>query len=134
MFNKIMENIQAHLALLDLALQSSTRIKFYAQTEDLDNVANETDNRERIINIVSQVQHKIEKQIDLLTAEDLFDDSLIILKSWFQDLALWSDRMTATDAETIEILAAQKEETTKEIVTIFKTKESFKGYNLSNKK
>lgn len=129
-----MENIQSHLALLELALQSSAHIKTYALAEDLDNVAHETENRERIINIVGQIQHKIEKQIDLLAAPDLMEDSLPILKSWFQDLATWSDRMTSLDSETIEVLAQQKEETTKEIVTIFKNKEMFKGYNLANKK
>jgi hypothetical protein len=129
-----MENIQSHLALLDLALQSSRKIKAYAVIEDLDNVTNETDNRERIINIVGHIQHKVEKQIDLLTALDLSDDSLPILKSWFQDLATWTEKMTVLDSETVDILAIQKEETTKEIVTIFKNKEVFKGYNLSNKK
>ena len=125
MFNSIMENIQSHLALLDLALQSSGRIKAYAQIEDLDNVADETENRERIINIVGHIQHKVEKQIDLLTAQDLSDDSLPILKSWFQDLATWTDKMTSLDAETVELLADQKEATTREIVTIFKNKEVF---------
>jgi hypothetical protein len=134
MFNTIIENIQAHLSLLELALQSTIRIKACAQIQDLDNVANETDNRERIINIVAQIQHKIEKQIDLLVATDLSEDSLPILKSWFQDLAHWSDKMTNIDTETVEILANQKDETTKEIVTIFKNKELFKGYNLSSKK
>jgi hypothetical protein len=129
-----MENIQSHLALLDLALQSSRKIKAYAVIEDIDNVTNETDNRERIINIVGHIQHKVEKQIDLLTAQDLSDDSLPILKSWFQDLATWTEKMTVLDSETVDILAIQKEETTKEIVTIFKNKEVFKGYNLSNKK
>lgn len=133
MFNTVMENIQSHLSLLELAFQASARIKAYALREDLDNVAHETENRERIINIVSQIQHKIEKQIDLLTAPDLMEDSLAILKSWFQDLATLSDRMTSIDSETIEILAKQKEDTTKEIVTIFKNKEMFKGYNLAKK-
>jgi hypothetical protein len=134
MFNLVMENIQAHLALLEMALQSTARIHSYAQVEDLDAVANETDNRERIVNIISQTQHKIEKQIDTLTNEDLMSDSVLILKSWFNDLSLWSDKMTSLDAETLDILAKQKEDTTKEIVTIFKNKEMFKGYNLANKK
>jgi hypothetical protein len=103
-----MENIQAHLSLLEMALQSSARIKSFAQVEDLDAVANETENRERIVNIISQTQHKIEKQIDLLTAPDLMSDSILILKAWFQDLSFWSDKMTNLDADTIEILAAQK--------------------------
>jgi hypothetical protein len=134
MFNILMENIQAHLALLDLALQSSARIKSFATKKDIDGVTSETENRERIINIVGQIQSKIERQIDALAPGDLTPDSLPILKSWFQDLAHWSDKMTAIDSDTIELLADQKEETTKEIGTIFKNKELFKGYNLSQKK
>lgn len=134
MFNIIMIHIQTHLSLLELALFSSQKIKAFAQTEDLDNVSHETDNRERIINIVSQLQLKIEAQIDQLQPEDIVEDSLPILKSWFHDLSKFTDAMSTLDAETIEALALQKEETTKEIVTIFKNKEMFKGYNVANKK
>lgn len=134
MFNSIMENIQAHLMILELAFASSVKIRTFSSSEDLNLLESETENRERIVNILAQLQYKIEGQIDQLAGSDLTNDSIPILKSWFNDLAIWTDKMTTIDAETVEILSEQKEKTTKEIVTVFKNKEKFKGYSLSNKK
>ncbi len=134
MFNSIMENIQAHLMILELAYSSSLKIRTLAEGEDIVLVESETENRERIVNILAQIQHKIEEQVDQLTGNDLADDSIPILKSWFNDLAIWTDKMTTVDAETVELLSAQKEKTTQEIVAVFQNKEKFKGYSLSNKK
>jgi len=133
-FNSIMENIQAHLMILELAYSSSLKIRTLAEGEDIVLVESETENRERIVNILAQIQHKIEEQVDQLTGNDLADDSIPILKSWFNDLAIWTDKMTTVDAETVELLSAQKEKTTQEIVAVFQNKEKFKGYSLSNKK
>jgi hypothetical protein len=129
-----MENIQAHLMILELAYSSSLKIRTLAEGEDIVLVESETENRERIVNILAQIQHKIEEQVDQLTGNDLADDSIPILKSWFNDLAIWTDKMTTVDAETVELLSAQKEKTTQEIVAVFQNKEKFKGYSLSNKK
>lgn len=134
MINELFDSIQKHLSMLDLALASSQKIKAFAALENLDAVSSETDNRERLINILGSIQQSIEEQINQLNAAALTSDDIMILKCWFQDLNLFSESMIALDKETVEILAQQKEETTKEIAHIFKNKEMFKGYNHSNKK
>lgn len=134
MINVLFENIQEHLAMLDLALASSQKIASAARTENLDGVIAETENRERLVNIIGKIQHSIEDQINQLNAAELKEEDLMILKSWFQDLSLWSDKMIIFDRETVDVLAQQKENTTKEIAHIFKNKEMFKGYNHSSKK
>ena len=134
MISELFNDIQAHLSMLDLALASSQRITRCASLEDLDGVNNETENRERLVNNLGKIQQKIEEQINQLNAALLNQDDIMILKCWFQDLSLWSDKMIALDRETVEILGQQKEDTTKEIAHIFKNKEMFKGYNYSNKK
>ncbi len=134
MINTLFENIQEHLSMLDLALGSSQRIASMARTEDLDGVVSETDNRERLVNIIAKLQASIEEKINQLNAAEVSKDDIIILKSWFQDLSVWSDKMIELDRETVEILSQQKENTTKEIAHIFKNKEMFKGYNHSSKK
>lgn len=134
MINVLFENIQEHLSLLDLALASSQRIASAARTENLDGVISETENRERLVNIIGKIQHSIEDQINQLNAAELKQEDILILKSWFQDLSLWSDKMIQYDRETVEVLAQQKENTTKEIAHIFKNKEMFKGYNHNSKK
>ena len=131
---RLFENIQEHLGLLDLALASSQKISSFAQLEDLDGVVNETDNRERLVNVIGHVQQIIENQINQLNAALLQPEDINILKSWFYDLSVWSDKMIEADKETVEILSQQKDNTTKEIAHLFKNKELFKGYNHNAKK
>ncbi|MBC7429707.1 MAG: hypothetical protein H7336_13910 [Bacteriovorax sp.] len=134
MLNDLFENIQQHLSMLDLALHCSQKITSLASLENLDGVISETDNRERLVNIIGVIQQKIENQINQLNAAELKEADILILKAWFQDLSTWSDKMIELDKETVELLSQQKEETTKEIAHIFKNKEMFKGYNNSSKK
>jgi uncharacterized protein (DUF2344 family) len=134
MIEQLFENIQEHLSMLDLAITSSEKIRIFAEQEDLDRVVSETENRERIINIVTKFQRQVEEQINLLNPEDINQDGILILKSWFHDLNVCSERMIELDKETVELLGRQKDETTKEISLIFKNKEMFKGYNHISKK
>jgi len=134
MLNEILGSIQTHLSMLDLALTSSKKIAVYAQSENLDAVVSETDNRERLVNAIGTIQGSIEKQINQLNAALLQADDINILKSWFYDLSVWSEKMIEADRETVEILSQQKDNTTKEIAHLFKNKELFKGYNHNAKK
>ena len=134
MIEVLFENIQRHLSMLDLALGSSNKIASFARTENLDGVVSETDNRERLVNILGKLQQSIEDQINQLNAAALQDSDIQILKAWFHDLSVFSEKMIALDRETVEILSQQKENTTKEIAHIFKNKEMFKGYNHLTKK
>jgi hypothetical protein len=134
MLNEILGSIQTHLSMLDLALASSKKITAHAQLENLDAVVSETENRERLVNAIGTIQGSIEKQINQLNAALLQPEDIKILKSWFYDLSVWSDKMIEADKETVEILSQQKEDTTKEIAHLFKNKELFKGYNHNAKK
>ncbi len=134
MIQKLFEGIQNHLSMLDLAVNSSEKIKIYAANEDLERVVSETENRERLINVVTKLQRSVEEQINILNPEDVSQDDILLLKSWFQDLSLCSEKMIAIDKETVELLSQQKGQTTKEIALIFKNKEMFKGYNQGTSK
>ena len=134
MLNEIYTAIQSHLSLLDLALQTSSKIKFFASNSEVEQVLIETENRERLVNVITQIQGSIENKISALGPQDLQEDTLPILKSWFMDLANWSEKMVELDRENVELLNQKKEDTTKEIATIFRNKELFKGYNQSIKK
>lgn len=134
MIASIFENIQEHLSMLDLAVSCSEKIRNFAQNENVDGVVDETENRERIVNIVTQIQHKIEGQINHLHPADISSEELLVLKAWFQDLNVLSERMIKFDKETVEFLGQQKDDTTKEIALIFKNKEIFKSYNHEGKK
>ena len=132
--NQLFGDIQQHLSMLDLALKSSELIKNHAGREELDAVVSETENRERVINIVTALQRKIENSVNELDASSITADDINLLKSWFNDLNIWSEKMLALDRETVELLGQQKDSTTREIAMIFKNKEVFKSYNHGTKK
>lgn len=134
MIETLFDNIQEHLSMLDLAVLSSEKIRDFAKNENLEGVVSETENRERLVNIVAKIQRDVENQINLLDAGDISADGILILKAWFQDLNTWSERMLTCDRETVEYLGQQKDNTSKEIALIFKNKEIFKGYNHLDKK
>ncbi len=134
MITLLFEDIQTHLSMLDLAVASSAKITSFAEAQNLDAVVDETENRERIVNIIGKIQGEIEEKINQLNAALLSNEDIAILKSWFNDLSLWSDKMISFDKITVEHLSQQKESTTKEIAHIFKNKEIIKGYNHSTKK
>lgn len=134
MISVIFEDIQRHLSLLDLALASSIKISSMAKNEKLDDLVSETDNRERLVNLIGQFQQAIENQINQINAAELTTNDIGILKTWFEDLAAWSEKMTEEDRITIDFLSLQKENTTREIAIVYKNKESLKGYNHTAKK
>lgn len=134
MLEALYENIQEHLSMLDLAIYSSKKIRNLAQQEDVEGVAIETENRARIVNIVAQIQRKVEDRINMIQPSELSADGIMILKAWFHDLNILSEKMIELDKETVELLSQQKEDTTKEIAMIFKNKEIFKSYNHEGKK
>lgn len=134
MIENLFEDIQSHLCMLDLALKSTELIRCFAQTENLDAVVEETENRERIVNVITQLQRKIEDKINLIDASTVNREGIMILKSWFHDLSVWSENMICIDRETVELLAQQKDNAGKEIALVFKNKELFKGYNHELKK
>jgi len=129
MTTTIFETIQQHLSMLDLAVSSSEQIKNFAKNENLEAVINETENRERIVNIVGQIQRNIEDQINILNPEEIAADGITILKSWFNDLNILTEKMLSLDKETVEYLSQQKQGAAKEISLIFKNKEIIKSYN-----
>ncbi len=134
MMNQLLGDIQQHLSMLDLAVKSSELIRNHASREELEAVVSETENRERIINVVTTLQRKIENNVNELDASNVTADDINLLKSWFNDLNIWSEKMLALDRETVELLGQQKDSTTREIAMIFKNKEVFKSYNHGAKK
>lgn len=132
--NEILKSIQIHLSMLDLAIASSDRIVQIAGLDDIDLLENEIENRERLMNGTLKIQTLIEEAVNKLSGEDVTADEVMIFKSWFNDLNLVTEKILEKDRQTVEILAQQKEDTTTEIAHLFKSKQSFKGYNHSLKK
>ena len=132
--NNVTLAIQKHLSLRDAALDVSSKVLFFAENHEIEAINLEIENRERLVNLISDTQAEIERMITALNPVELNSDDFTILKLWFADLAKWSDKMLNIDNATLELLDQQKEETGKEIGAIFKNKEFHKGYSSQLKK
>lgn len=132
--NEIYKSIQIHLAMIDLAVSSSQKIVSLSQIDDVALVEKEVENRDRLMNAVNQIQILIEREVHKLTPQDVTKVDVDILKTWFYDLAKYSESILELDQQAIALLSDQKDNTSREIAHLFKNKENFKGYGQNIKK
>ncbi len=126
--------IMLHCELLDRCLALSQQILACAKAEDVELVGITTETRNSLVALLGEIQTKIERQISGFLAEDLTTSNIETLKCWVNDVAIWSERIAVCDGEILDLLDQQKEDTTKEIASLFKNKEKFRGYNLNTTK
>lgn len=134
MNNDILLHMMVHIDLLDLVERCSKSMLRAASEGNLDEVGFLSENRERVIAAVTKKQQEIESFTHLLEVRQLTPTLMGIIKSWGQDLDTWVSRIQELDDQIVDELEREKIETSKQIGTLFKTKEQFKGYNLNNTK
>ncbi|GEM_PF-637537 len=134
MINRIYNLLMRHTALLDSGLKITHNIYVATSRGDINLVNFEADNRERIVKVLEKFQTEIEDMVSTLKADEVTPEIVEILKAWQSDLYNWSCEVQAIDLKSSELLENQKMETTKEIATIFTSRQQFKGYNLNSTK
>ncbi|MBT3234973.1 MAG: hypothetical protein HN353_03385 [Bdellovibrionales bacterium] len=132
MQEKIIYSIQKHLNYMDSVLILSMKIFEAAEQENESRLTLESNNRERLINIIDQIQSKTEIMIKALPSSSLGQEFIDVLILWSQEVANWVEDVDQIDQKILDKLYTLKESTTKEIATIFKSRQQFKGYNLNS--
>jgi hypothetical protein len=99
-------------------------------------ISHEIENRKRLISISMTFQKKTlgyisENKIEIFKNEDDIKD---IIKLWEKDLKRILSNVKSLDIETMKLLESNKNQTTKEIATVFSSKNKLQGYDLSNVK
>ena len=126
--------IMVHTDFMDHIMVSSRRLKRAAMRGDMDAIEFESNNRERLINIIEQIQFTIEERLNTFSTQESIMELTPVLNAWANDLGLWYERVGALDEETTQGLEELKEETQREIAVVYKNKEGLKGYNLNSLK
>jgi hypothetical protein len=132
MKDKIIDSIQKHLEYMDAVSMISAKMLEAAESEDESRLLLESNNRERLIKIIEELQNKTEIMIKALPSLLLSHDLIEIVKLWGQDVICWVEDIDQIDQMILQHLEHLKENTTKEIASIFKSKQQFKGYNLNS--
>lgn len=106
-----------------------------AQFKDFNEVDRLSQNRGRLLSILARLRAKIEKEILELGVEHVSKTpDYETIKKWANELEIWSQQTLDKDLEITSLLNELKAETSKEISTVFKSKQQFKGYNLNSTK
>lgn len=130
--NDIFELIDFHKHLLNDAIAITQRLLDSASEGDATKCEHLADNRERLVNLISITQSKIENLLNQLPQTALTHSFIDQLRAWQTHLKLSIAEITNLDRKIVELLQDAKDDTTKEIRDIFKSKEMFKGYNLTD--
>jgi len=126
--------VMRHLSLLDRSEKLTYQMYQAASHGDVERVHYESDNRDRMLKVLETFQTSIEDAIKATKTDKITPDFVEIAKSWSNDVNLWVERTSRIDQETTNLLEAQRDRTTQEIATVYKTNQQFKGYNLNNVK
>jgi hypothetical protein len=132
MIDNLIHKLQDFTTRLDLGTKSTNNILKAIQHGDWDFVEYETNNRARILNIISTEQIYIEKIINNLIDEEVTSENIKLIKSWAFDTQSWIDKTALLDEKNIEALNNSKDEVTKDLAGLFKSKQAFRGYNLND--
>lgn len=134
MNDKLAQMIMRHLDLVDGANRLTNRIHVAAKAGDVDTLVSDSDNRDRLLSVLDRFQKFIEEEIGLIKTDEITKDLIDILKTWSYEVSSWASKTDEIDQETVVFLEGKKEETTKEIASLFRSRQQFGGYNLNNLK
>ena len=100
--------------------------------QELDSAISRIQNRDRLINIIIQVHRVIEVQFKELKKCDASEKDYY--EAWLKDVERWSQEQSSSNDKIEELLLNEKENTSREIASIFDKKSRHKGYDLTNVK
>ncbi|MCR9206231.1 MAG: hypothetical protein NXH75_16735 [Halobacteriovoraceae bacterium] len=132
MIDRLMDKLQTFTDRLDQGDRCTRAIRSSVQEKDWKAVEENTNNRERLLSIIAQEQEAIEAIINSIFSEELTPENINIIKSWAFDTQDWINKTAMADEEILTTLNDSKDEITKEIASIFRSKTAFRGYNLND--
>lgn len=134
MNEKLSYLIKRHREFMDMGTLCTKRILKASQEGRVNQADQESENRERLVNIIGNIQSAIEKEIQAMPLEGDSIELINLVKAWNNDIEHWLEKISCLDLEIIESLQDEKTNTTKEIASTYQNREKFKGYNLNNVK
>lgn len=129
--NNIKNDIERHIKLLNKTLEITETMSLEAKKGDVEEVHSLADNRERLLNIINGLQAEIETQLKTITN----DASLsLVARNWVSRTDISIKQIFELDDQVILALNDIKKQTSQEIGSVYKQKQSIRGYNLNNVK
>jgi hypothetical protein len=133
MENTLYSYLQNYCSLIDFASKSTIKIINSIDKEEWKSVEFNILNRDRIITQIENVQTLIENSLqELISNNAVSADIKNIIKAWSHDTNNWILATVKSDENILIKLENYKSSTSLEIAKLFKSKQAFKGYDLSS--
>ena len=133
MENVLYGYLQNYCSLIDFANKSTAKIISSIDKEEWKSVEFNILNRDRVITQIENVQTLIENGLqELISSNSVSIDIKNIIKAWSEDTNSWILSTIKSDESILVSLDQHKSATSLEIVKLFKSKQAFKGYDLSS--
>lgn len=126
--------ISRHLQMMDEILKSTRKMLDFAVNQETEKVTEESQNRERMINIVAHLQNQIDQALRSYADTRVPEEIKKRLAGWSKLFNIKNSIINKEDEKIINLLEKSKKDTTQEIKKNSKNKKSIKGYNLNNTK
>lgn len=127
--------IEQHLKFLKSSIHLTDLMVKRAQFGDIQELDRLSQNRGRLICLLTELKAKIEHRIKELDQNALKQSPhREKIKEWANKLSKWTKNTQEKDRTIQSFLLKMRNETGTEISNIFKTKQQFKGYNLNSTK
>jgi len=134
MASQINNLLAEHKIMLAKTIKSTDLLYRMALNNMYPELVKETENRQRLISILAHFQTKIELEIDSLDPESVPSYLIDVLNEWKSEFSLKTHEIRQVDRKIVDLLTQNKDQISKEIAHLFKDRELFKGYNLTNVK
>lgn len=126
--------ITTHLNMLDEVIKSSRSILAYSEKGDVQRLEAESNNRQRVINIVEYVQTRIEKSVKVIPPSVFNEEISQTLNNWQKSLGEKIQEIADIDNQLMRSIEANKNQIKDEISSLQPGKKSMKGYHSGNVK
>ena len=132
--NDLKKQIRQHQSFVEEILSVSKKIFQHSVELDLTLLVHEVGNRQRMINILEFLQRQIEKKIDAFKPEDINQEIYDALLNWRTFTSEKINKIERFDHKIVESLSKNQDEISKEIASLFRQRDLFRGYDLSSVK
>ena len=126
--------VQRHLECLQKVVHLAQRMLQLAKKKNYNEVALESENRSRLINIVDSIQGKIERSVKTIPPEVYSEEIKLTIKQWQDELNRLAQVIFEVDQEILECLNHGKDQIKQELSSTYKSKIVHEKYIFSSTK
>jgi hypothetical protein len=124
--------LKKHKQLMDSYLESTQRLLQFSKENEAEKVADEAENRERILNIVIHIQDKIDQSLKQYADTGVPPETIESLRNWKEKFQYQCRLAEEYDEQVVECLSQLKDGAKQDINKSKRSRKNLQKYNLND--